>query len=40
LDCEVIEAENGKEAVMKDLQENPDGIILDIVMPEVGAGCG
>lgn len=36
LDCEVIEAENGKEAVMKDLQENPDGIILDIVMPEVG----
>jgi two-component system, chemotaxis family, chemotaxis protein CheY len=36
LDCEVIEAENGKEAVMKDLQESPDGIILDIVMPEVG----
>lgn len=36
LDCEVIEAENGKEAVMKDLQEKPDGIFLDIVMPEVG----
>ena len=34
--CEVIEAENGKEAVMKDLQEKPDGIFLDIVMPEVG----
>ena len=36
LNCEVIEAENGKEAVMKDLQEKPDGIFLDIVMPEVG----
>lgn len=36
LGCEVIEAENGKEAVMKDLQEQPDGIFLDIVMPEVG----
>ena len=36
LGCEVIEAENGKEAVMKDLQEKPDGIFLDIVMPEVG----
>ena len=36
LGCEVIEAENGKEAVMKDLQEQPDGVILDIVMPEVG----
>ena len=36
LDCEVIEAENGKEAVLKDLQEKPDGVILDIVMPEVG----
>ena len=34
--CEVIEAENGKEAVMKDLQEKPDGIFLDVVMPEVG----
>ena len=36
LGCEVIEAENGKEAIMKDLQEQPDGVILDIVMPEVG----
>ena len=29
-------AENGKEAIMRDLQDNPDGVILDIVMPEVG----
>ncbi len=36
MDCEVIEAENGKEAVMAVLQEQPDGIFLDIVMPEVG----
>ena len=36
LGCEVIEAENGKEAIMKDLKDKPDGIILDIVMPEVG----
>lgn len=36
LDCEVIEAENGKEAIMRDLQDKPDGVILDIVMPEVG----
>ncbi len=36
LDCEVIEAENGKEAILRDLQDNPDGVILDIVMPEVG----
>ena len=36
LGCEVIEAENGKEAIMRDLTEQPDGIILDIVMPEVG----
>ena len=36
LDCEVIEAENGKEAVLMDVQEKPDGVILDIVMPEVG----
>ena len=36
LDCEVIEAENGKEAIIKDLQERPDGVFLDIVMPEVG----
>ena len=36
LDCDVIEAENGKEAIMKDLNDQPDGVILDIVMPEVG----
>ncbi len=36
LGCEVIEAENGKEAILRDLQDNPDGVILDIVMPEVG----
>ena len=36
LNCEVIEAENGKEAIMLDLHEHPDGVILDIVMPEVG----
>lgn len=36
LGCEVIEAENGKEAILKDLQDHPDGVILDIVMPEVG----
>lgn len=35
LDCEVIEAKNGKEAVMECLKEQPDGIILDIVMPEI-----
>ncbi len=34
--CEVLEAEDGKEAVMKTLQEKPDGVFLDIVMPEVG----
>ena len=36
LDCEVLEAENGKEAIMKDLKEQPDGVLPDIVMPEVG----
>lgn len=36
LGCEVIEAANGKEAIMLDLQNEPDGVILDIVMPEVG----
>ena len=34
--CEGLEEENGKEAVMKTLQEKPDGVFLDIVMPEVG----
>ena len=37
LGCEVVEAENGKEAIMADLQQDDlDGVILDIVMPEVG----
>ena len=36
LDCDVLEAENGKEAIMRDLTKQPDEIILDIVMPEVG----
>lgn len=36
LNCDVLEAENGKEAIMQDLTEQPDGVILDIVMPEVG----
>ena len=36
LGCEVLEAQNGKEAVMINLQESLDCIFLDIVMPEVG----
>ncbi len=36
LGCEVMEAANGKEAITIDLEHEPDGIILDIVMPEVG----
>lgn len=36
LGCEVIEAANGKEAITMVLECEPDGIILDIVMPEVG----
>ena len=36
LDCEVLEAQNGKEAVMINLQEPLDCIFLDIVMPKVG----
>ena len=36
LGCEVVEASNGKEAIEFDLEHEPDGIILDIVMPEVG----
>jgi two-component system, chemotaxis family, chemotaxis protein CheY len=35
-DCEVMEAKNGKEAVMMFLKEHPHGIFMDIVMPEVG----
>lgn len=36
LNCEVIEAVNGKEAITLVLEQEPDGIILDIVMPVVG----
>lgn len=36
LGCEVVQAENGKDAVMKQLQFKPDGVFLDVVMPEVG----
>lgn len=36
LGCDVLEAKNGKEAIMSDLTDQPDGVILDIVMPEVG----
>ena len=36
LGCEVIEAANGKEAITSVLESEPDGIILDIVMPVVG----
>ena len=36
LDCEVIEAPNGKEAITLVLEQEPDGVILDIVMPVVG----
>lgn len=34
--CEVLEAKNGKEAVMTFLQHQPDGVFMDIVMPEIG----
>ena len=36
LGCEVVQAENGKDAIMKQLQYKPDGVFLDVVMPEVG----
>ena len=36
LNCEVIEAVNGKEAITFVLEHELDGIILDIVMPVVG----
>ena len=36
LGCEVLEAANGKEAIEIDMVEELDGVILDIVMPEVG----
>lgn len=34
--CEVVEAANGKEAITQVLEQEPDGIFLDIVMPVVG----
>lgn len=36
MDCEVLEAKNGKGAVLCILKEKPDCVFLDIVMPEVG----
>ena len=36
LNCEVIEAVNGREAITFILEQEPDGVILDIVMPVVG----
>lgn len=36
MNCEVLEAENGKDAILDVLQEQPDCVFLDIVMPEVG----
>jgi len=36
LNCEVVETVNGKEAITCVLEQEPDGIILDIVMPVVG----
>lgn len=36
LGCEVVEAINGKEAITLVLEHEPDGVILDIVMPVVG----
>lgn len=35
LGCEVLEASNGREAIEMDMAHEPDGVILDIVMPEV-----
>ena len=36
LGCEVFEAVNGKEAITSVLEQDLDGVILDIVMPIVG----
>jgi two-component system, chemotaxis family, chemotaxis protein CheY len=32
---DIVEAENGKEAIEKYEEENPDLVLLDIIMPEV-----
>ena len=34
--CEVVEAVNGKEAITSVLEQEPDAVFLDIVMPVVG----
>ena len=36
LNCDVTEAVNGKEAITQVLEQEFDGVILDIVMPVVG----
>ena len=36
LDCEVVEAVNGKEAITSVLEQEPDAVFMDIVMPVVG----
>jgi len=36
LNCEVVEAVNGKEAITSVLEQEPDGVFMDIVMPVVG----
>ena len=36
LDCEVVEAVNGKEAITLVLEQDLDAVFLDIVMPIVG----
>ncbi len=33
--CEIITARNGKEAVVKTLENNPDLILMDVLMPEM-----
>lgn len=33
--CEIVEAENGKDAVRKAVQTRPDLVILDLAMPEM-----
>lgn len=35
MDIVVMEAENGKAAIIESLKDKPDGIILDVIMPEV-----
>ena len=35
LGCEVIEAVNGKESITLVLEQDPDGVFMDIVMDEI-----